>query len=488
MNIIEACKDERLFRNFLKWPKKDHPVYKFGSINSWRPWFHALRVLYGLPIPERSYDLIRRCTGREPALFPDTGFRHCLWLCGRRSGKSRMAAVICAYEAILAGHETRLSKGEVGYVAIVSPTRSQSRIVHDYMREIFNSSDVLREQVKGEVKNSFELHSGIRVEILTGSGAKLRGRTICCCVADELAHMGYEEESRVSDSEMIAAIRPALMTTQGKLVCITTPFAQKGFTYQTYKKHFGNDKSDRMIVWNAPSLTMNDASLTQAHVDAEIAEDPAKARAEYLSLFREDVGIFLSREAIERCVIRDRTENLPSPGVRYFAAIDISGGRSDDGALAISHKEGRKVVIDLLRRYRPPFSPYDVIGQMAKVLKQWNIRKASADSYAAEFVTQAGKSHGIVIEKSQKPKSQLYLELLPKLTSEEIELLDDEVSIKQLANLERRTKSGGRDVIDHPSGAGMHDDLANVIALAADLAAARRTMTIGALSSWKPIS
>ena len=38
----------------------------------------------------------------------------------------------------------------------------------------------------------------------------------------------------------------------------------------------------------------------------------------------------------------------------------------------------------------------------------------------------------------------------------------DETLIDQLANLERRTRSGGKDVIDHPHGC--HDDVANVVA------------------------
>ena len=40
--------------------------------------------------------------------------------------------------------------------------------------------------------------------------------------------------------------------------------------------------------------------------------------------------------------------------------------------------------------------------------------------------------------------------------------MDDEVLINQLASLERKTRSGGRDIIDHPRGG--KDDLANIIA------------------------
>jgi hypothetical protein len=63
--------------------------------------------------------------------MPSDGFRTALFLTGRRSGKSRIAAVVAAYEAVLAGLESRLDKGERGIVPVVSPTRRQSAIVHE---------------------------------------------------------------------------------------------------------------------------------------------------------------------------------------------------------------------------------------------------------------------------------------------------------------------------------------------------------------------
>jgi hypothetical protein len=59
-------------------------------------------------------------------------------------------------------------------------------------------------------------------------------------------------------------------------------------------------------------------------------------------------------------------------------------------------------------------------------------------------------------------KSELYQSFLPRLNAKTVELLDDERSIKQLLALERRTSRGGRDSIDHPSGA--KDDVANALA------------------------
>ena len=62
----------------------------------------------------------------------------------------------------------------------------------------------------------------------------------------------------------------------------------------------------------------------------------------------------------------------------------------------------------------------------------------------------------------------------------EIELLDNPILVNQLANLERRTRSGGRDTVDHPPNG--HDDLANAVAGVAEVATFARRI-VGSLSS-----
>ena len=89
-------------------------------------------------------------------------------------------------------------------------------------------------------------------------------------------------------------------------------------------------------------------------------------------------------------------------------------------------------------------------------------------NYAADFVAGAFECCGVRYQRCEKAKSQLYAELLPRLCSAEVELLDQEPLVKQLATLERRTRAGGRDIIDHPAGG--HDDLANAVAGVCDIA------------------
>ena len=396
MNILDAIADRNLFRPFLADAADD--------LGTWRNWQAVLRALYGLPLPPEDAPLARALTGRDPDRLAAEGFDAALFLTGRRSGKSRIAAVIAAYEAALGGHESKLAAGETGYVAVASPTRSQSRIVRDYVRAVFASTDLLAAEVAGEDKDGFTLTNGIRIEILTGDPRSVRGFTLVAAVVDEAAFFGLTEESKVrSDGELIRALRPSLATTGGRLIAISSPYARQGWRWKTYEANFGNDVG-RTLVVNCPSRTLN-PSLPESVVDAALAEDPAAARSEYLGQFRDDISAFLSRDVILAAVKAGRTGLIHRPGTRYVAFADLSGGRHDDAALAIAHKAGPVVVVDLLRRWKPPFNPQAVIGEMAALLRGYGLSAVTGDNYSAEFVASGFRQYGVRYAKSDKPKS-----------------------------------------------------------------------------------
>jgi hypothetical protein len=459
MNIVKAMADPNLFGPY------------FGEdLSTWRAWQVALRALYGGPITaEASKQLVKQCTGRDATLLPRAGFDTALFLVGRRSGKSRTAAAVGAFEAAIAGHERKLAKGERGIVPVISPSRYQSRVVKDYIRSIF-STPLLQTQVASETANGFDLISGTRVEILAGDYRTIRGYTLLAAIVDEICFFGLDSESKVrSDTELIRAILPGLATTGGKLIAISSPYARRGWSYKQHQKCFGNDGAST-LVWNAASRVMNE-TLPQKVVDQALADDLQAAKSEYLGEFRDDVSAFLPPELVEQLVVPGRKE-LPFDRRRtYWAFADVSGGRGDDAAMAICHRDDRTVVIDKLCRFRPPFNPHQVIRQMSDELKRWGLTRAIGDAYGAEFCSTTFAACGVQYLRCDKNKNVLYAELLPKICANEIELLDDPALVQQLASLERRTRAGGRDIIDHPPGG--HDDLANVVAGVATLATAQ---------------
>jgi hypothetical protein len=491
MDIIRATSDPNLLLPYLS---------PSGDLSSWRSWLSFLKVLYGLKVPASEHDLIHACTGRDPSRLPRQGFDECLLLCGRRSGKSKTIALVGAYESVLAGRERRVSAGEIPMVGIISPTRFQSRIIFNYLRAVFRSAPILEREVQEERKSDqvFVLRNGVEIAVLTGSHQSARGFSLISCIVDEVAFFGLTEESKVkSDTELVRAVRPSLATTGGRLLCVGTPFKEAGYCWQTWKRAYGHDECE-VLCWNAASTRMN-PTLSVRVVERAVAEDAVAANVEYCvspGLFRSDVDEYVSRQLVESLVILNRQELPPRQGISYAAFADLSGGRGDDAALAIGHKEDRRIVLDSLQRFRAPHNPYEVTARMTDTVRRYWCDRLIGDAYSAEWCRQAFASHGVNYRRCTtsvwkestagqflggelshgvlKPKSQLYAELLPRLTSGEVELLDDDLLITQLASLQRRTRSGSRDSIDHPPGG--HDDLANAVAGVCDAVAQRRVV------------
>ena len=127
--------------------------------------------------------------------------------------------------------------------------------------------------------------------------------------------------------------------------------------------------------------------------------------------------------------------------------------------LAISHKEGKTAILDLVRERVPPLSPEAVCQEFAGVLKQYKISSVVGDRYSGEFVRELFRKAGVNYEPCERSKSEIYGDAVAIINSGAVDLLDNSKLTAQLVGLERRVRVGGKDMIDH--GPGAHDDLAN---------------------------
>ncbi|MCC6888523.1 MAG: hypothetical protein IT536_08325, partial [Hyphomicrobiales bacterium] len=274
----------------------------------------------------------------------------------------------------------------------------------------------------------------------------------------------HSENSTNPDQEVLRAVRPSMLTMPGSvLIGISSPYAKRGLLYEKFKKHFGKN-DPRVLVWKAKTEIMN----PQADAD-EIAkayeDDPVAAAAEYGAEFRNDLEAFVSREVVDACISRGVRERSPVEGIRYKAFVDPAGGSGggDSMTLAIGHMEKDIAVLDAVREFRPPFSPEVVVTEFAGLLKLYHISKIEGDRFASQWCQEPFRKLGIGYTPAEKPKSGLYVDLLPAINARKVDLLDNDRLVNQLCALERRTARGsGKDSIDHPPHA--HDDLSNVLA------------------------
>jgi hypothetical protein len=459
VTILDAVRDKLLFAPWFRKPE------------TWASWFAFLAALFALPLTPEQLAVFQQCTGRtDPPTMPLSE----AWLvCGRRAGKSFILALVAVFLATFTSYRQYLAPGERGTIVIIAADRRQARTIFRYVKGLLLGVPMLARMIERETADAFDLTNSVSIEIQAASFRSTRGYTLIAALCDEIAYWRSEESSN-PDREILAALRPAMATIpEAMLLCASSPYARRGALWDAYRRHFGKDSP--VMVWKAPTRTMN-PSVPQSVIDAAIEADSASASAEYGAQFRTDVESFVSREVVDQAVILGRYELPRIDGVSYVAFIDPSGGSSDSMTLGICHMEGERILLDLVREVKPPFSPDSVTKEFSDVIKSYGIASCRSDRYGGAWPRERFAVHGIDVQTATMPKSQFYLALLPLLNSGRVELLDLPRLSNQLCSLERRTARGGRDSIDHAPGA--HDDIVNSVAGCIVAAAQRQARAV----------
>jgi hypothetical protein len=442
VTILDAIHDPLLFR----------PLFK--DLATWNSWLIVLKAIFALPMDETDRTVFTSLTGRTTP--PATQVRESWWVIGRRGGKSFIVALIAVFLACFFDYRPFLGPGEIGVVMVISTDRKQSRVIMRYLTAILNSVPMLLAMIVRQDSESIELNNGIAIEITTASYRTIRGYTVVAALCDEIAFWRSEDSANPAE-EILAAIIPAMSTIPGAmLIALGTPYRRSGPLYESYRRHFGQDSP--VLVIQAETRTMN-PSVPQSVIDRAMETDPIAAQAEYFAVFRSDVGSFLDSDLIERAVEVGRRERAPVKAVHYWAFTDPSGGSHDSFTLAIGHRDGERLVLDVLRGVVPPFDPSVVVKEFCAVLKTYRCDRVVGDHYAGEWVVESFNKEGVRYKHSERNKSELYLEALPLFAQGCVDLLDYQRLTMELMGLERRTARSGRDSVDHAPGA--HDDLAN---------------------------
>ncbi len=432
-----------------------------------------LRTLYGLPFGENDTDVFKACTGRE--LPRAAGYTEAYAIVGRRGGKSRMASLIAAYEAIFGPWAERLSPGERGWIFIIATDKAQAKVVFGYIR---SALALFPDLIEREGQEEIHLRTGISLAVKTCTFRASRGFTTIGVIADELAFWRDENSANPAE-EVLNSILPGLME-GAKLIGISTPYGKLGFLWQVHKEYFGKDSD--ILVWQAGTKYMN-PTYSDATIRRLVARDPSVFRAEYDGTFREDVENFLPLGLIQTAMTRQ--PSLPDPKLRYAAFVDPSGGRQDSMTLAICHSEADKILLDRVEERTSPFDPSTVVAEFSAMIKSFGLCSCTADRFGGIWVEDSFKKAGIFVEMSDLSASDLYLEFQPLLSMGRVELIDNPRLLLQFQTLERRCVSGGRDKVDHPAGG--HDDLANAVAGACVFASRRAFMTPEEMESRLPV-
>lgn len=468
MTIVDALGDHNLFGAL--------PAFK--DLSTWRTWEVFFRASYGLPLDAEQCSVFRRHTGRSAYVPPCGGWPDIVLIVGRQSGKTRVAATIAAFEAATAPQEA--DGTELYAVLIAQDQRASVRTLFRYARAPFEKVPLFRQVLANSTADTLALSNGCSIVAYPARPAAVRGLRARVVVLDELAFYRSSDNLPI-DAEMLRAVRPCLATTGGKLFILSSPYAQTGALYDLHRRHYGRNDSN-VLVWQASAPEMN-PTLSRDYLQRMAQDDPEAYRSEVLGEFRQGVSTFFDPDAIAACVEAGVRERQPVPGTSYVTFDDpASGSGADAWTKAIAHREGDRVVLDVLRAWVPPFNPSGVIAESAALSKAYGLHTTTGDRYAPGFVLEGFRAYGLRYAPSTQDRSALYLELLPLLNAGRVRLLDSPDLLRELRGLERRRGSAGRDRIDHAPG--QHDDRANAVAGALVLAAGRDTRAAAEVTRW----
>ena len=447
-DIDSAFRDRRLFAAAL------------GDLATWEVWFAVLLAAFGLPLDAKQQEIFASVAGgRKP---PAQRVNELWAVACRRSGKSRIAALIAVFLALFVRY--RLAPGETGMVAVVSASVDQAAMVFGYIKGFLEASPALRKEIANIKAREIELKNGIVITVHSSSYRTVRGRTLVAAILDEVSFF-RDESSATPDIETYRAIMPSLVRPgeTGMLVGISTPYRRLSLLNQKHRDHFGADSADVLVVQGA-TTTFNPA-LTEQAIAAQRLTDPMGAVAEWDAEFRNDVGAFLDDALIDRAIEYGRPLEIPPlpPGKAFYRAfVDASGGVGRDSyTIAIAHKEADKFIVDVVRGTKGAFDPQTVTEEYAALLKEYRVGAIVGDHYGQEWVQGAWRRCGVTYTKSDLNKSQIYLECIPLYTRGLVRLPDHPTLIRELRLLERYTHRGGKDTVDHPKKG--HDDFANSV-------------------------
>jgi hypothetical protein len=332
-----------------------------------------------------------------------------------------------------------------------------------------SNSIILSQLIASRTADSIELTNGISIEVRPANRVSVRGPTYVSVVCEELAHWFTSVDMANPDTEILAAVRPGLMTTRGPMLIASSAYAKRGELFEAFKKYYGPDGPPDILVAYATSRDLN-PSLPQEEIDRELEKDPLRNRAEYLSEWRSDVEGFIPRELVEACV-RNYYELPPQPNFSYQCFVDVASGvpEGDSFSIVIAHKFDDRAVVDAIRETRPPFNFFEVVNTvLVPLCKAYRVYKVIGDAYGGELAKDPIRKAGIGYELAKKHKSELYVDpFLPMLNAAKIDLPRHDRAINQICSLERSLQRTGREQITHPIYG--HDDVANAIAGAVDL-------------------
>ena len=181
---------------------------------------------------------------------------------------------------------TGLRPGKSPSLMCLAVDRQQAKIVLKYVKGYFERIELLHGLVARETADGLDLVSGAEISVMPNNFRAVRGRTIAFACLDECAFF-RDDTSANPANEVYGAIVPGTASIDDAMVVgISSVHRRDGLLYDKFKEHYGQNDDDVLFI-KATTRQLN-PSLDQKIIDRAMERDPALARAEFYSEWRDD--------------------------------------------------------------------------------------------------------------------------------------------------------------------------------------------------------
>jgi hypothetical protein len=422
--------------------------------------------------------------------------RVAVWRLGRGSGKTTIAAALCAYEAWTAD-VSRAGPGALPTAFLVGPSRPLARIGFTIVRELVRASALARHVLEdADTRDGFLLRRpdgravAIRSVAASRGGANLRGVDVIVLVLDESEFFasGEDGDYQVTDRDQVSAVMPRLLS---YVLCLSTPWPTDNLTAETFDANYGRPTAAVAVL--GPSMLMRPSEQLAQDIERERARDPENCEREYFCQPGPRGGSHLFIEGLREAVVEDRALTITAPANAIIGCGGDLGLERDSSAIAIVSRMEDAYELAEFDEVRPqraqPLSPrYVVRDRFAPIMRRHGAQAIVLDAHyrmsSREHLEAVGLDF-VDAPAGQQGKYDVYMFTRGLLRSGKLKLPNAPRLLAQMRAVVATPQPGGGTRITSPRRAGGgHGDVVSALVLAAWQAAGSPTGRRSTATGW----
>lgn len=392
---------------------------------------------------------------------------------GRRSGKSRMAAITGLWNCTCRPDlDAYVEPGEVRYAVVIATSKDQAGVVIRQARALVESSPYLREccisDRDGELHFKSPVTGALTVfRVLPCNSRGIRGYPVSCVILDEFAFFLDNTDGPAVAKAVLDAIEPSTLQFQGKasfIVC-STPLGDDNEFARLYRQAESGELPGA-VAYHATTAEMN-PTIDPEFLAQRESRDPISYASEYLADF---VGSGDSFIDMTRVVPTDVYPVPPEEGEGWVCGLDPAFSKDGFGVAIVGRSKASRndLVVGPVVELHPKGDFYGPLDQIAELCLPYT-KSAVTDQFASKPVIAALGQRGIYVKEhvmSPRSKTDVFNELRSQIYAATLPIpVGHEELRKQLGRLQTKHQAGAA-AVHNPRRGSSHGDQAQAVAMA----------------------